>query len=415
MTMSRILKQQDILYSTFVLPGGMKVICRQLNSHAEYFGVAVNAGSRDENREEWGLAHFVEHTIFKGTHKRRSGHIINRMEAVGGELNAFTSKEETYVYSIFPGGNLSRAAELISDLILNSVFPAHEIDKERAVVEDEIDACLDTPADSVFDDFEDLFFAGSQLGHNILGNSATLRTLGPAECRSWLDRNYTAGRCTVFYVGPEQPAKVLRLIERYFSAIPAGDAPLRIVPEIVAPFRIRREAPSHQANTVVGARIGSLYSHDRFAMGLLVNILGGPGMNSRLNVALRERRGLVYSVEASVAQFTDCGLFTVYYGCDPEDNDRCLSLVLRELERASREPMTERALNAAKKQYLGQLLVASENTEQSGMNAARAMMYRGVAPSAGEISRAVMALTPGDILAAASLLVPEKCSSLTLG
>ena len=184
-----------------MLPGGMRLVCCPAVSPAEYFGVAVNAGSRDEQPGEYGLAHFVEHTIFKGTARRRPHHIINRMESVGGELNAFTSKEETYVYSAFPAGNLPRAMELVADLMQNSVFPAAELDRERSVVGEEIDACFDTPAERVYDDFEDMVFAGSQLGHNILGSADTLAGFSSEGCRRWIERNYTAGRMTAFYYG----------------------------------------------------------------------------------------------------------------------------------------------------------------------------------------------------------------------
>ncbi len=399
----------------FFLPGGMRLVCCQAVSPAEYFGVAVNAGSRDERPAEHGLAHFVEHTIFKGTARRRSHHIINRMEAVGGELNAFTSKEETYVYSAFPTGNLNRAMELIADLTLNSVFPAAELEKERSVVEEEIDACLDTPAESVYDDFEDLIFAGSQFGHNILGTKETIARFGTQDCLGWIRRQYTAGRMTAFYYGQETPERVKRAIERYFGAHPAEGCPERLAPEVAAPFGVRREAPSHQANTIVGARTEGVYSPDRHALALLVNILGGPGMNSRLNVALRERRGLVYSVEASLTGFTDCGLFTVYYGCDPDDNGRCLDLVRGQLRRIATEPLTPRALQAAKKQFLGQMRLSAVNVEQTVMNAARSMMFRGEVPGERAVAQAVESVSADDILRIAAALQPENCSWLTLG
>lgn len=399
----------------FLLPGGMRLVCCPAASPAEYFGVAVNAGSRDEFPGQYGLAHFVEHTIFKGTAKRRSHHIINRMEAVGGELNAFTSKEETYVYSAFPAGNLSRAMELVADLMLNSVFPAAELEKERSVVEEEIDACLDTPAESVYDDFEDLIFAGSQLGHNILGTKETIARFGTADCREWTGRVYSAGRMTAFYYGPEPPERVRRGVERYFGVVPGGGSPERTAAAAVEPFGVRREAPSHQANTIVGARTEGIYSPDRHALALLVNILGGPGMNSRLNVALRERRGLVYSVEASLTGFTDCGLFTVYFGCDPDDNQRCLDLVHGQLRRIATEPLTPKALRAAKKQFLGQLRLSAVNVEQTVMNAARSMMFRGEVPGERAAAQAVEAVTADDILRVAAAVKPENCSWLTLG
>ena len=399
----------------FMLPGGMRLGCCPAVSPAEYFGVAVNAGSRDEQPGEYGLAHFVEHTIFKGTARRRPHHIINRMESVGGELNAFTSKEETYVYSAFPAGNLPRAMELVADLMQNSVFPAAELDRERSVVGEEIDACLDTPAERVYDDFEDMVFAGSQLGHNILGSADTLAGFSSEGCRRWIERNYTAGRMTAFYYGAVAPARVCRALERLFGDVRCGEAPRRTAPAPVAVFGERRRVDSHQANTVVGARVGGIYSPDRHALALVVNILGGPGMNSRLNVALRERRGLVYSVEASLTRFTDCGLFTVYYGCDPADNDRCLELVRTQLRVIAERPLTPAALRAAKKQFLGQVQLSAVNVEQTVMNAARSVMFRGEVAPAEELVRRVEAVTADDVMRVAADLRPECCSWLTLG
>lgn len=402
-------------FETAILPNGIRVICCRTATRAEYFGVAVNSGSRDERAGCFGLAHFVEHTIFKGTTHRRACHIINRMEAVGGELNAFTSKEETYVYTIFPNGNLGRAVDLVADLVRDSVFPAAELDRERDVVRDEMDSYLDTPSEAVFDDFEDLFFRGSQLGHNILGNSAGLDTFTSDVCRRYLTETFCGSRLTVFYLGPEPPCKVVTMVTRQLGMLPAGIPAVRVAPQATAAAGERRPAASHQANTVIGAQAGSIYEPDRHAMALLANILGGPGMNSRLNVALRERRGLVYTVEAAVTRFTDCGVFTVYYGCDPGDNDRCHELVNRELARMADTPLKPSALAAAKRQYLGQLVIGSENLEQSAMNMARTMMYFGHAPSVQAVAAAIEAVTPMALADTAQRLRPDLCSRLTLG
>ncbi len=380
----------------------------------EYFGIMVKAGSRDEAPGLYGLAHFVEHTVFKGTTHRRACHINGRMEAVGGDLNAFTTKEETAIYTVFPRGNLSRAVELVADLATNSLFPERELEKEREVVSDEIDSYLDSPADAVFDDFEDRFFRNSQLGHNILGPADNLPFFTPETCRGWLSECYTSPRTVAFYYGPSNPAKVAEIVERHFGAYAKEGAPVaRIAPAPNPAFQELKEIDSHQSHTVIGTAIPSLYSGSRHALGLVSNILGGPGMNSRLNVALRERRGLVYSVEASANFFTDCGLFTVYYGCDPDDNARCRDLVLEEIKRIAREPMTPRALAAAKKQYLGQLRVSGDSSEQNILSAARAMLYFGSVATPRQRAARIEALTPDDLLAAAANLIAP--SILTLG
>ena len=399
-----------------LLDGGLRLVhIHRRTSGAGIFGIAVRAGSADERPGEEGLAHFVEHTIFKGTRKRSSWHIINRMEAVGGELNAYTTKEETVIYSIFPSGNAPRAIELIADLAINSQCPDRELEKEREVVIDEINSYRDTPSELIYDDFEDMVFAGSQLGHNILGSADTLAGFSSEGCRRWIERNYTAGRMTAFYYGAVAPARVCRALERLFGDVRCGASPRRTAPAPVAVFGERRRVDSQQANTVVGARVGGIYSPDRHALALVVNILGGPGMNSRLNVALRERRGLVYSVEASLTRFTDCGLFTVYYGCDPADNDRCLELVRTQLRVIAERPLTPAALRAAKKQFLGQVQLSAVNVEQTVMNAARSVMFRGEVAPAEELVRRVEAVTDDDVMRVAADLRPECCSWLTLG
>jgi predicted Zn-dependent peptidase len=394
----------------------MKLLCRKAPLVLEYFGVAVNSGSRDEQSDRFGLAHFVEHTIFKGTTRRRACHIINRMESVGGDLNAFTSKEETNVYSVFPRGNLSRAIDLIADLLENSQFPQKEIDKEREVVRDEIDSYLDTPSEAVYDDFEDLFYQGSQLGHNILGTDQSLDSFSPEVCRDYLTSNFYGERMVAYYLGPESPERVLAKVNRGFEALRREGDPLhRIAPVRQPQFDIRREIDSHQSHTVIGAHLPGVKSDQRYAIALVTNLLGGPGMNSRLNISLRERRGLVYTVEASTTIFSDCGLFNVYFGCDPDDRDRCLELVWRELNNLAANPITPRALAAAKKQYVGQMLVASESLEQTILSAGRSLLLTDEIHTSKEVEEAINRVTVEDVARVADMLRQERCSVLSLG
>lgn len=378
-----------------------------------YCGVAVRVGSRDETPECHGLAHFVEHTIFKGTSRRRSWHIINRMESVGGELNAYTTKEETVVYSAFPKGNLVRAAELIADLITSSQFPDKELEKEREVVGDEIDSYLDSPADAVFDDFEDNLFAGSSLGHNILGNRRALATFTSQMCRDYLAKWYVPANIVVFYAGAQSAESVFRVLEMSFASV-GGEAPQtrRVVPPQAARFNVVKEIDSHQCHTVAGSRIGSMADPDRYALSLFTNILGGPGMNSLLNVALRERRGLVYSVDATTGVFSDCGSLAIYFGCDPRDNSRCLRLVSDTIGSVADGAVTGRKLEAAKKQYLGQCVVASENVENRVLSFARQLLFLGRITTHTELVDSINAITPAKIASIASSL---SLSSITLG
>lgn len=401
--------------STATAPNGLRMVHLHVpGAAAGYFGVAVRAGSRDEAPSQRGLAHFVEHTLFKGTQRRSSWHIINRMEAVGGELNAYTTKEETVVYAVFPGGNPSRAAELISDLVQNSRFPDGELDKEREVVADEIDSYLDSPSEAVYDDFEDLIFAGSTLGHNILGDREALQSFDSAACRAWLERYYVPGNMVAFYAGGYSPDRVFSTIGRYFGDMrPGAVSRTESGVPVVAPFDKSRRIDSHQCHTLVGARTEGIYAADRYERALFTNVLGGPGMNSLLNVALRERRGLVYSVEASTGLFTDCGELVVYYGCDPDDNERCRRLVCETVQAVADGALTPRRLEMAKKQYLGQLTVASENVDSRILGLARQMLYRGrIAPRIETVEH-VRAVSAADIECFAASLLP--LSALTLG
>ncbi len=390
------------LVTTSTLNNGLRIVHRQCDSQVEYCGVAVNVGSRDEKPDQYGLAHFVEHTIFKGTTHRKSWHIINRMESVGGELNAYTTKEETVLYSVFPSGNLNRASELISDLITSSLFPSNELDKEREVVSDEINSYLDSPAEAVFDDFEDLIFEGSSLGHNILGNTDTIATFTSDVCRQYLARYYTAPNMIFFYMGSERPSKVFKTVDKYFSNLSDQFAPIyRIAPTAVAAFDIKRDFGNHQCHTVIGAPIPGLFSEQRYPIALLTNIVGGPGMNSLLNISLRERRGLVYTTEASSIMFTDSGTFAIYFGCDHNDLVRCRKLVLNQLDSLASDALSTKFVEAAKKQYLGQLIVASENKEQAAITTARSMLYHNHIASPEEVLEHINAITPEKVRQAA--------------
>lgn len=407
--------KQEYHYAT--LSGGLRVVMHHRpGSVAEHCGVAVKAGSRDEAPEHYGLAHFVEHTIFKGTLRRRAWHILNRMERVGGELNAYTTKEETVIYTTYPAGYMERAIDLVADLVENSQFPTSEIDRERQVVADEIDSYLDIPSEGIFDDFDELAFAGTPLAHPILGSRESIDRLTSDVCRRYLQEYYRSDNMVLFYSGPEKPERVIRIAEKSFrhkdTGISKPVAQTALTPERPAPFDTVREIGSHQAHTILGARIHDMYSPDRYAMALLTNLLGGPGMNSLLNVALRERRGLVYTVDASTALMTDAGLFTIYYGCDPEDVECCRRIVTDIINRQASEAITPRRLEEARRQYIGQLTLASTNSEQRALNMARSTLLRGhVIPSAEHLDH-IRAVTPESLRSAASALT--TLSRLTL-
>ncbi len=381
------------------LDNGLRIVCEcRKSAAAEYFGIAVMAGSRDEAPDEHGIAHFVEHTIFKGTVKRKSWHILNRMESVGGELNAYTTKEETYVYSAFPCGNLARAVELIYDLTANSQFPQHQIDLEREVVADEIASYLDSPADAVYDDFEDMLFAECGLGHNILGNETSLQSFTPEKCRSFLERFYVAPNIVAFYSGALPVDMAAEIIGNIFYKL-RSDSPLRIEEHslLYKSFNKAVNLSLHQSHTVIGAVTHGIYSDDVATGALFTNIVGGPGMNSLLNLSLRERSGMVYTVEASTALYRDHGMWSIYFGCDSKDTKRCISKIKRTIEALAGTPLKGNTLQQYKKQLSGQMAMGYDHHESSITAIARSTLYHGNALTPEENIARISAVTTEDI------------------
>ena len=402
----------NINYHT--LTNGLRLVHVTTTKQVAWCGLAINAGSRDERLGQYGLAHFVEHTIFKGTKHRRSWHILNRMESVGGELNAYTTKEGTMLYSVFPHEHLSRAVDLLADLVQWSVFPQDELDRERDVVLEEAASYRDTPADAVYDDFEDLLFDGSELGHNILGRKEDLEHLTQEDCMHYLKALYVPTNMAFFSVGPEKPERVFRIAERYFGSMNHVMAPRhRCTPPESAPFKKVMQIGTHQAHTIVGARLPDMNNPLRFALMLLNNILGGPGMNSLLNVELRERRGYVYTVESTLTLLSDCGWIEIYLGCDPDDVRSSLRVIERITTRLGEQQISARRLDAYKKQYCGQLKVAADSTEFMAMRAGRGLLYHGSVATVDDTIARIQAVTADEIAQAAAYLHASRLSSLT--
>lgn len=405
----------DNAYTIFTLDNGLRAVCRQTDGLVSYIGVVVNAGSRDEAPGLHGLAHFVEHTIFKGTERRRSWQVSSRMESIGGELNAYTSKEETMIYTNAPAGYEERAVELIADLISSSVFPEDEIDRERDVVVEEINSYLDSPSDSVYDEFEELAYAGSGLAHNILGTPESVKSLSGEDCRRFVRTHYTPSEMVVYCCGPEKPDKMKRLVDKYFGALHFPDVSrTRIAPPAMEVFDLHRDRGNHQANTVIGARVFGRRDPRRYALFLLNNYLGGPCMNSRLNRELREKRGYVYTVDSSVSLMSDSGLMIIYYGCDPSAVGKCRKIIFSEIERLAQSEMPWSSFEKIKRQYCGQLLVSSDHKENRAMSLAKSLMYYGCIHDISTMARNISEVTPSQMREVAELIVPSKCSSLTL-
>lgn len=402
-------------YEIFTLSNGLRVVCWPVDGLVSYIGVVVNAGSRDEDDARQGLAHFVEHTLFKGTDRRRSWQISSRMELVGGELNAYTSKEETMVYTNAPAGYEQRAVELLADIISSSRFPADEINREREVVVEEIKSYLDSPADSVFDEYEELAYAGSGLAHNILGSPESVRALGGNDCRDFLDRYYTPGNMVVYCCSPIPPARFARIAEKYFGKL-RFPAPvhLRTAPPMPEKFDVCRDNGNHQANTIVGARVFGRSDHRRFPLFLLNNYLGGPCMNSRLNRELREKRGYVYTVDSSVSLMSDSGLMLVYFGSDPATVGKCRRIIDNEIDRQAQAPLPAATFEKVKRQYCGQLLVNSDHRENRAMGLAKSILYFNEIYDISSTAERIMAVTAEELRSVAESVAEGRCGVLTL-
>ena len=365
-------------YSTHTFGNGLRLIHAWNNSPVTYCGYAIDAGTRDEDEEYPGIAHLVEHLIFKGTQKRHAWHILNRMENVGGDLNAYTNKEETVVYSTFLTEHLPRAVELLTDIVFHSTFPQREMDKEVEVVIDEIDCYEDSPSDLIFDDFEEMLFPSHPLGRNILGKPDKLRLYKSKDVLSFTTRYYVPCNMVFFCQGSTPFQKVVRLLEKAMADVPARNLiKERTAPIPGKPYSHTVHRDTHQAHVITGCMGYNSDNPRRSALYLLNNILGGPGMNSRLNVSLREKRGLVYNVEANLSSYTDTGIFSIYFGCDARQVDHCIELTRKELQKLCEKPMNDMQLRAAKKQIIGQLGVAGDNFENTALDMGKLFLHYG--------------------------------------
>lgn len=393
----------------YTLPNGLRIIHEPTLSKVAYCGFAIDAGTRDEAENEQGMAHFVEHLIFKGTEKRKAWHILNRMENVGGDLNAYTNKEETVVYAAFLTEHLERALELLGDIVFHSTFPQHEIEKETEVIIDEIQSYEDNPSELIFDDFEDMIFRNHPLGRNILGKPDLLRSFRTEDVLSFTRRFYQPGNMVFFVQGQYDFKKIVRLAEKHLADVPAVTVDnQRVPPPLYVPERLVVPKDTHQAHVMIGSRGYNAYDDKRTALYLLNNILGGPGMNSKLNVSLRERRGLVYNVESNLTSYTDTGAFCIYFGTDIEDMDTCLKLTYKELKRMRDVKMTSSQLAAAKKQLIGQIGVASDNFENNALGMAKTYLHYHKYESSEVVFKRIEMLTAEQLMEVANEMFAEE-------
>ena len=352
------------MFQTNILNNGLKLIHQRTTSKAAWCGLIIGAGSRDANPLNKGIAHFIEHLIFKGTTKRKAYHILNRIEGVGGELNAYTTKEDTCIYASFLPQYYSRTLELFADVIFNSTFPLKEIEKEKEVVIDEINSYKDSPGEQIFDDFETLLYPNNPFGYNILGDEESVRNLTQKDIFDFVQKYYQPSNMVISSVGDIEFKDLIAMVEKYFSAFASTSQPLlRTKPDIYLPQKRIVDMDNFQAHCILGNIAYTENDERRIGLAMLVNILGGFGMNSRLNLNIREKYGLTYNIEASYNTYSDTGVFNIYFGLDADNVDRCISLCHKEMQKLIDKPLTLRQLGAAKKQMLGQLILSSENYE----------------------------------------------------
>ena len=444
-------------YNTYTLDNGLRIIHLPSDSKVVYCGYQINAGTRNEEPGEEGLAHFCEHVTFKGTERRKAWHILNCLESVGGDLNAYTNKEGTVYYSAILKEHIARAVDLLSDIVFHSVYPQAEIDKEVEVICDEIESYNDSPAELIYDEFENILFKGSPLGHNILGTAEQVRSFKTEDALRFTRKLYRPDNAIFFAYGDIDFKKLVKLIRKALGECPKGrelacsadcksaETPTeeRIAEETPTEERIAEETPTeetpteemeagdanhkvqsskfnvqskvagqtivmqkntHQAHVMIGTRAYDVNDDRRMPLYLLNNMLGGPGMNAKLNLALREHNGLVYTVESTMVAYGDTGTWSIYFGCDEHDVKRCLRLVRKELDKFMQKPLSDAQLKAAKKQIKGQIGVACDNRENFALDFGKSFLHYGWEKNVDRLYEQVDAITAAQIQAVAQEL-----------
>ena len=444
-------------YNTYTLDNGLRIIHLPSDSKVVYCGYQINAGTRNEEPGEEGLAHFCEHVTFKGTERRKAWHILNCLESVGGDLNAYTNKEGTVYYSAILKEHIARAVDLLSDIVFHSVYPQAEIDKEVEVICDEIESYNDSPAELIYDEFENILFKGSPLGHNILGTAEQVRAFKTEDALRFTRKLYRPDNAIFFAYGDIDFKKLVKLIQKALGECPKGrelacsadcksaETPTeeRIAEKTPTKERIAEETPTgetpteemeagdanhkvqnskfnvqskvagqtivmlkntHQAHVMIGTQAYDVNDDRRMPLYLLNNMLGGPGMNAKLNLALREHNGLVYTVESTMVAYGDTGTWSIYFGCDEHDVKRCLRLVRKELDKFMQKPLSDAQLKAAKKQIKGQIGVACDNRENFALDFGKSFLHYGWEKNVDRLYEQVDEITAAQIQAVAQEL-----------
>ena len=408
-------------YNTYTLDNGLRIIHLPSDSKVVYCGYQINAGTRNEEPGEEGLAHFCEHVTFKGTERRKAWHILNCLESVGGDLNAYTNKEGTVYYSAILKEHIARAVDLLTDIVFHSVYPQAEIDKEVEVICDEIESYNDSPAELIYDEFENIIFKDSPLGHNILGTAEQVRSFKTEDALRFTRKLYRPDNAIFFAYGDIDFKKLVRLLKKSFLSEERTVKSEKFnSPEAQTQFNIQHstfntqhsfegqtivmQKNTHQAHVMIGTRAYDVNDSRRMPLYLLNNMLGGPGMNAKLNLALREHNGLVYTVESTMVAYGDTGVWSIYFGCDEHDVKRCLRLVRKELDKFMQKPLSEAQLKAAKKQIKGQIGVACDNRENFALDFGKSFLHYGWEKNVDRLYEQVDEITAEQIQAVAKEL-----------
>ena len=382
----------------FQLPNGIRIVHKNVNSPIAHCGFVLNVGTRDENKDEQGIAHFIEHTIFKGTEKRRAYHILSRLDDVGGEINAFTTREDISVYASFITEYYDRAIELLFDIVFSSTFPQKELEKEKDVVIDEINSYKDSPSESIFDEIEEMVFKGHPIGNNILGTPEIVKSFNKEKVLHFIDETFSTQEMVFTSVGKISEKKLKSIIEKYSQHIPIKHRKRKreSVGEYKATF-VDKQMDNYQTHAVIANRAYDANNEKVTALVLLNNLLGGTGMNTRLNLNIREKYGFTYNLESFYTPYSDTGIFGIYLGTDNNYLEKTLKLVLREMRMLRDKPLGVLQLSKAKKQLIGQMAISQENNANSMLSFGKALLAFDKIESYETVIAKINAVTAEDI------------------
>ncbi|MCD6346244.1 MAG: insulinase family protein [Bacteroidales bacterium] len=401
-------------YKVHILSNGIRVVHLPVISPVSHCGILINAGSRDENDNEHGIAHFIEHVIFKGTKKRKAYHILSRLDDVGGEINAYTTKEETAFYAAFLKPDFDRALELLADILFNSVFPKAELEKEKDVVIDEINSYKDSPSELIFDDIEEIIFKGHPIGRNILGTPGSIHGFSKESIQAFMTANYHTDQMVFCSVGSQPFSKIVKLSEKYLGAVPANlSNNKRKQFDYYHPSQVVQNHNTHQAHCIIGNLAYNALDKRRMDLVLLNNLLGGQGLNSRLNMSLREKHGYAYSVESSFTPYLDTGILTIYFGTDKDNLNKSIDLVHKELKKLRETKLGSMQLHRAKKQIIGQMAMSADNKENLLFSMGKSFMLFNRFDSLETMNRRIEAISAERLQEVANeILNPNQLSQL---